>query len=212
LNKIKTISLLTLALFAGSASAAGNIFTNGTFDSSAFDTEYNKGASAYDASSVNIAASAHDLHGSWTDFPSEFGPTMLIVNGGTDATKAVWSQTVGLSAGSSYDFLLSAASTYGGSPSNLEVTVTYGANTVSLGTLQLGSSAGEWQTFTQSVSLGYTGNATFKLLDLNTDPSGNDFAVDKVSLTSAVPEPETYAMLMAGLGLVGFAARRRKAA
>ncbi|NGZ85954.1 PEP-CTERM sorting domain-containing protein [Duganella sp. SAP-35] len=29
---------------------------------------------------------------------------------------------------------------------------------------------------------------------------------------SAVPEPETYAMLMAGLGLVGFAVRRRKAA
>ncbi|MDP2787337.1 MAG: PEPxxWA-CTERM sorting domain-containing protein [Pseudomonadota bacterium] len=28
----------------------------------------------------------------------------------------------------------------------------------------------------------------------------------------AVPEPETYAMLLAGLGLVGFAARRRKAA
>ncbi len=28
---------------------------------------------------------------------------------------------------------------------------------------------------------------------------------------AAVPEPETYAMLLAGLGLVGFAARRRKA-
>jgi hypothetical protein len=28
--------------------------------------------------------------------------------------------------------------------------------------------------------------------------------------TSPVPEPETYAMLLAGLGLVGFAARRRK--
>ncbi|WP_374049964.1 FxDxF family PEP-CTERM protein [Nitrosomonas sp. sh817] len=26
-----------------------------------------------------------------------------------------------------------------------------------------------------------------------------------------VPEPETYAMLLAGLGLVGFMARRRKA-
>lgn len=28
---------------------------------------------------------------------------------------------------------------------------------------------------------------------------------------AAVPEPETYAMLIAGLGLIGFAARRRKA-
>ncbi len=33
--------------------------------------------------------------------------------------------------------------------------------------------------------------------------------IDNVSV-SAIPEPETYAMLLAGLGLVGFAARRRK--
>jgi hypothetical protein len=32
------------------------------------------------------------------------------------------------------------------------------------------------------------------------------------TFTTAVPEPETYAMLLAGLGLVGFAARRRKQA
>lgn len=31
-------------------------------------------------------------------------------------------------------------------------------------------------------------------------------------MTSAVPEPETYAMLLAGLGLIGFTARRRKLA
>jgi len=31
-----------------------------------------------------------------------------------------------------------------------------------------------------------------------------------ITLTSAVPEPETYGMMLAGLGLMGFVARRRK--
>jgi hypothetical protein len=35
---------------------------------------------------------------------------------------------------------------------------------------------------------------------------GGDLAI------AAVPEPETYGMLLAGLGVVGFLARRRKAA
>ncbi|MDP1672545.1 MAG: FxDxF family PEP-CTERM protein, partial [Burkholderiales bacterium] len=30
------------------------------------------------------------------------------------------------------------------------------------------------------------------------------------SSVSAIPEPETYAMMAAGLGLLGFVARRRK--
>ncbi len=37
------------------------------------------------------------------------------------------------------------------------------------------------------------------------------FATSDVSPMAAVPEPETYAMLFAGLGLIGFMARRRKA-
>lgn len=35
----------------------------------------------------------------------------------------------------------------------------------------------------------------------------NNITVEGVS---AVPEPETYAMLLAGLGMIGFMARRRK--
>ena len=42
------------------------------------------------------------------------------------------------------------------------------------------------------------------------DADYDDFVVG-VRFVSAVPEPETYAMLLAGLGLMGFTARRRKA-
>lgn len=43
--------------------------------------------------------------------------------------------------------------------------------------------------------------------DISVD--GGTFSVD-ITITPAVPEPETYAMMLAGLGALGFMARRRK--
>ncbi len=41
-------------------------------------------------------------------------------------------------------------------------------------------------------------------------PIQESIALDNVNLSAPIPEPETYAMLLAGLGLLGFTARRRK--
>ena len=47
--------------------------------------------------------------------------------------------------------------------------------------------------------------------DLNGGPFDyNDLSFSFTNTIAAVPEPETYAMLLAGLGLLGFAARRKK--
>jgi len=43
----------------------------------------------------------------------------------------------------------------------------------------------------------------------NTDPSNAGSYAGTINVAAVVAEPETYAMLLAGLGLVGFSARRR---
>ncbi len=62
--------------------------------------------------------------------------------------------------------------------------------------------------WTPSVSFNVAagGSLLFALASTNAD----QFYVSGMTVTAAIPEPETYAMLLAGLGLLGFAARRRK--
>lgn len=53
---------------------------------------------------------------------------------------------------------------------------------------------------------------SFKPFQLQTvNQNGNGPLNTVGSLVQAVPEPETYAMFLAGLGLLGFAARRKQA-
>jgi hypothetical protein len=43
------------------------------------------------------------------------------------------------------------------------------------------------------------------------DSEGTDLGAANLSFTAAVPEPQTYALMLGGLGLIGWMARRRKA-
>ena len=57
------------------------------------------------------------------------------------------------------------------------------------------------------------GNITYGGNSISVNWGGLNFATNTVAVlnVSAVPEPDTYAMLFAGLGLLGFMARRKSA-
>jgi hypothetical protein len=215
---MKQLKLMLLAATACASFSAGaaNLIDNGSFElggTAGYDTfasDYIKNGNIYDPSVLTIGTNPNAVHSSWATFGALDGANMLIVNGGLDASSGVfWSQTLNLSAGT-YNFSAAAASTYPTNPSHVIAIATIDGTDVTLGEVQLGRST-QWATLTGGFLLQNSGSVTIKLKDLSTDYTGNDFAVDKISLTSAVPEPETYAMMLAGLGLVGFAARRRKA-
>jgi hypothetical protein len=55
--------------------------------------------------------------------------------------------------------------------------------------------------WTRTLASGYSGTTTYNGLQIS-------FTGDRIAFAAAVPEPETWALLLAGLGLIGFAARR----
>jgi len=78
----------------------------------------------------------------------------------------------------------------------------------------VGNTAGLSANLGGTVATNWAAGDTLWIRWNDVNDAGNDhgLAIDNVSLsvTAAVPEPGTYAMLLAGLGAVGFVARRRR--
>lgn len=56
----------------------------------------------------------------------------------------------------------------------------------------------------------WTGLGNVRVINLFRDSAYTENSQDQLFMTTAVPEPESFALLLAGLGAVGVAARRRK--
>jgi choice-of-anchor C domain-containing protein len=206
---MKTARLLQAAVVAtlfagGAASAAVNLINNGDFESYSIYVP-NGGYTMVGAGSTDIPF--------WT-----IGATSidLILNSygsiGTGSTSVDMlgtpgpgeiSQAFNYNANTTYTLSFDLSRNPYGSYTALEVDVN-GNQTVFVGT---GTPTTHTLTFTTGALAGT------QLLKFSS--VGGDYysgaVLDNVVLT-AVPEPETYAMLVAGLGLVGFAARRKKQA
>jgi len=122
----------------------------------------------------------------------------------TQAAGAYISQALATTAGRLYNLSFTAAEN-GGDPS--EMTIFWNGALVTDVLNPANSTAPNGVTFTFN---GLLATSTSTVLELHGRQDPAYLAFDNVSVTAAVPEPQSYAMLFAGLALMGFMARRRK--
>ncbi|MTV39943.1 FxDxF family PEP-CTERM protein [Duganella radicis] len=206
---MKTARLIQAAAIAavfasGAASASTNIIVNGGFESyptlSVPDGGYLKvsagdtGITGWTVGGDSVDLILHN-YGSVTDTSVD----MLGTPG-----PGVLSQSFNYAANTTYTLSFDVSRNPYGSYTAVQVDVN-GISNVYVGT-------GTPTTYSFSFTTGATAGSQLLTFSSVGGDGYSGAVLDNVSLAAAVPEPETYAMLLAGLGLVGFAARRKKQA
>lgn len=151
--------------------------------------------------------------GCWTDLTPAAGNRFLDLTGYSDWRYGAIYQTFDTVAGQEY--LVSFA--LGFSTANSSAAADPGLFVVAKnGSSIVGDFDPAWQGYT-SITPGWStqtysftaGSGTSSLFFAGGYGAGHYVGLDNVTVT-AVPEPETYAMMLAGLGALGFMARRRR--
>ena len=203
---------------AASAQAATNLVTNGDFEAgyTGFGSDYAPVVPTTGQAQYSLTTSPCLVHGSFACFGDHTSGTgnMMVVNGSDSTADRVWFQNgIGITANTTYFFSTWIHTVYDQSPAQLKFSI----NINSIGTtFTAGTIADGWQQFFASWNSGAATTADIALVNQNTAFSGNDFALDDISLSTAppggVPEPATWAMMIAGFGLAGATLRRRRGA
>ncbi len=213
---------LAAALLATAAvpASAAELLVNGSFETPTVTpgtfTQYGNGGNigGWTVSGNDVLAIDNGYSEANVDFEAQSGLVALDLTGAGNTGANAVSQTVTLAANQLYRLTFQLGNVGGGPvvnqtvyglPSSIEVLF----NGVSQGTFTNAAGAPgttNWLSRTIAFNSGAGGATTVTFR--NATPAGDNYAgLDSVSL--AVPEPATWAMMIMGFGLIGAALRRR---
>lgn len=171
-----------------SSTISQNIIINGDFEEgeSGFTTQYLPGPggvwgllSDEGTYAVNVnSANVHNNFPSCLDFSGS--GNMLIVNGSADADAQIWCQTVTVAPNTDYLFATWGMTVISENPAILQFSI----GDELLGTpFTLSPIQCEWNSFNESWNSGNNTTTEICIVNQNLQQSGNDFALDNISLT-----------------------------
>jgi hypothetical protein len=196
-------SALRAAVFQATAAAStpANLVTNGDFESgnTGFTTGYTYG-NVSGPGAYWVGKNALQAPGAYPDWYKGGDHTtgtgnMLVVNGANSATTRVWEEIVPVTPNTAYTFSYWGAGVDHESQSLPHVQLQINGSAVGINDLPKNSpdNGGKWENFTLTWNSGSNSRADLALVDLNTETTWNDFALDDISFGPTAAASHTTA-------------------
>lgn len=183
-----------------SQSIGANLVINGDFSqgNTGFSSQYNFSVSGLTAGVYNVGSNITSWHpgmAACQDHTTGNG-NMMMVNGADQPNIKVWTQTIPVQPNTNYVFYTWLQTITTVNPSQLQFSI----NGISLGNIfNANAQSCIWDRFSSSWNSGNNTSATISIMNMSTQFSGNDFALDDIFFGELKSKTDTLRVNVTGL-------------
>lgn len=205
-NPVATPNVTTTYTYSVSTPIGGNLIVNGDFESgnTGFTTGHTPGTGGTwglvsNNGTYAVTTNPNSVHSNFSSCGDHtpMGTNMLVLNCSSTPNTSMWCQTVAVTPNTNYVFSFWAISTVSGSPAQVYVEAN---GTAISGVTTLSSTTCQWQEISFVWNSGSLTSANFCIMNQNLAQSGNDAALDDISLTQMCSESDNVTITVNNLG------------